>query len=92
MSPQKPVRRAYERNDEAITRWLETDYPAIAANAKLDRARIYWPDECGMRSDNVRGCSFALKGHTPEINTTGQRFGCNMISAVSNRGAGLSGV
>ena len=87
MSPQKPVRRAYERNDEAITRWLETDYPAIAANAKRQRALIYWADECGVRSDDVRGRSFVLKGHTPEIRTTGQRFGCNMISAVSNRGA-----
>ena len=87
MSPQKPVRRAYERNDEAITRWLETDYPAIAANAKRQRALIYWADECGVRSDDVRGRSFALKGQTPEIRTTGQRFGCNMISALSNRGA-----
>ena len=34
MSPQKPVRRAYERSDEAIARWLDTDYPLIAANAK----------------------------------------------------------
>ena len=40
-----------------------------------------------MRSDDVRGRSFALKGQTPEIRTTGQRFGCNMISALSNRGA-----
>ena len=87
MSPQKPVRRAYERNEEAIDRWLETDYPAIAAKAKLQRALIYWADECGVRSDDVRGRSFALKGQTPEIRTTGQRFGCNMISALSNRGA-----
>ena len=87
MSPQKPVRRAYERNDEAIARWLETDYPAIAALAKRQRALIYWADECGVRSDDVRGRSFALKGRTPEIRTTGQRFGCNMISAVNNRGA-----
>ena len=27
LSPQKPVRRAYERNDVAIARWLQTDYP-----------------------------------------------------------------
>ena len=87
MSPQQPVRRAYERNDEAITRWLETDYPAIAANAKRQRALIYWADECGVRRVDVRGRSFALKGQTPEIRTTGQRFGCNMISLVSNLGA-----
>jgi transposase len=87
MSPQKPVRRAYERNDAAIKSWLETDYPAIAVDAKRRRALIYWADECGVRSDDVRGRGFAPKGHTPEIRTTGQRFGCNMISAVSNRGA-----
>ena len=87
MTPQKPVRRAYERDDAAIRRWLETDYPAIAADAKRRRALIFWADECGVRSDDVRGRSFAPKGRTPEIRTTGQRFGCSMISAVSNRGA-----
>ena len=86
MSPQKLVRRAYERDDTAIQRWLETDYPAIAADAKRRRALIFWADECGVRSDDVRGRSFALKGRTAEIRTTGQRFGCSMISAVSNRG------
>lgn len=87
MSPQKPVRRAYERDDTAIQCWLETDYPAIAADAKRRRALIFWADECGVRSDDVRGRSFALKGRTAAIRTTGQRFGCSMISAVSNRGA-----
>ena len=84
MSPQKPVRRAYERDAAAIQRWLETDYPAIAADAKRRHALIFWADECGVRSDDVRGRSFAPEGRTPEIRTTGQRFGCNMISAVSN--------
>lgn len=87
MSPQKPVRRAYERNDEAIAKWLATDYPVIAAQAKRNRALIYWADECGVRSDDVRGRSFAPKGHTPQTRSTGQRFGCNMISALNNRGA-----
>jgi transposase len=33
-SVQKPVRRAYERNDVAITKWLKREYPAIARDAK----------------------------------------------------------
>jgi hypothetical protein len=40
----------------------------------------------GMRSDHQAGCSYGLKGHTPVIPGTGQRFGCNMISTVTNRG------
>ena len=87
MSPQKPVRRAYERNDEAIARWLKREYPAIARQAKREKAAIYWGDEMGLRSDHVAGTSFAPMGQTPVIRATGQRFGCNMISAITNKGA-----
>lgn len=30
LSPQKPARRAYEQNPEAVQRWLDETYPAIA--------------------------------------------------------------
>ena len=33
-TPQKPVRRAYERNPEAVRRWLNEEYPAIQRRAK----------------------------------------------------------
>ena len=87
LSPQKPVRRAYERNDAAIARWLKQEYPAIARQARRDKAAIYWGDEMGLRSDHVTGTSYAPAGHTPVIRATGQRFGCNMISAITNKGA-----
>jgi transposase len=87
LSAQKPVRRAYERNDEAIKRWLEDDYPALARQAKREKATIYWGDEMGLRSDHVTGTSYAPVGETPVIRATGQRFGCNMISAITNKGA-----
>jgi transposase len=87
MSPQKPMRRAYERNDAAITRWLDEEYPAIARQAKRDKAVIYWGDEMGLRSDHVTGTSYAPVGQTPVVHATGQRFGCNMISAITNKGA-----
>ena len=89
MSPQKPVRRAYERNDAAIATWLSEEYPAIARQARRDGATIYWGDEMGLRSDHVAGTSYAPLGQTPVVRATGQRFGCNMISAITNRG-GLS--
>lgn len=86
MSPQKPVRRAYERNDQAIAHWLRHEYPAIARQAKREKAVIYWGDEMGLRSDHIAGTSYALLGKTPLVRATGQRFGCNMISAITNRG------
>jgi transposase len=87
LSPQKPVRRAYERNDAAIARWLKQEYPAIARQARREKATIYWGDEMGLRSDHVTGTSYAPVGQTPVIRATGQRFGCNMISAITNKGA-----
>lgn len=37
---QKPVVRVYERNEVAVRKWLEEDYPAIVARAKRERAGI----------------------------------------------------
>ncbi len=85
-TPQKPVRRAYERDDAAVRRWLEQEYPAIREAAKQEKALIYWGDEMGVRSDHQAGRSYAPKGQTPAIAGTGQRFGCNVLSALTNRG------
>lgn len=87
MSPQKPVRRAYERDPAAVRRWLEEEYPAICEKARLQKAEIHWADEMGLRSDHQTGTSWSKRGVTPTIPGTGQRFGCNMISAVTNRGS-----
>ena len=85
-TPQKPVRRAYERNDAAVQRWLKEEYPAIRKAAKREKALIYWGDGMGVRSDHQAGRSYAPKGKTPVIPGTGQRFGCNVFSAITNRG------
>jgi transposase len=85
-TPQKPIRRAFEQNSEAVKRWLEQEYPALRARAKLEGAEIYWGDEMGVRSDHVAGRSYSKRGKTPVVPGTGKRFGCNMISAITNRG------
>jgi len=85
-TPQKPMTRAYERNDEAIRRWLKHAYPALRRRAKRENAEIYWEDETGLRSDHLVGRSYAPRGTTPVIRSTGKRFGCNVISVVNNLG------
>ena len=86
LTPQKPVRRAFERDPVAVQRWLQEQYPAIAAAAKRERARIHWGDEMGLRSDHQAGTTYGRRGQTPVVPGTGQRFRCNMISMVTNRG------
>lgn len=85
-TPQKPVTRAYERNDERIRDWLKREYPALRRRAKREKAEIYWEDETGLRSDHLVGRSYSPRGETPVIRSTGNRFGCNIISAVNNLG------
>lgn len=85
-TPQKPVRRAWEQNPEAVDHWLRRDYPRIKRQAKREGAEIHWGDEMGMRSDHQAGRSYSPKGQTPVIRGTGQRFSCHMISTVTNRG------
>ncbi len=85
-TPQKPVRRAFEKSPEQVRQWLEEKYPAIRRQAKREGAEIYWGDEMGLRSDHAAGRSYGRRGQTPVIPGTGQRFGCNMISAITNRG------
>ncbi len=85
-TPQKPVRRAYERNPEIVQQWLREKYPAIRARAKRDGAEIHWGDEMGLRSDHQAGRSWGRRGQTPVIPGTGKRFGCSMISTITNRG------
>ena len=85
-TPQKPIRRAYEQDPKAVARWLEEEYPTIAHLAKTKKAMILWGDEMGVRSDHQTGTTYGRRGQTPVIPGTGQRFRCNMVSAISNRG------
>lgn len=86
LSPQKPLRRAYEQDPEQVQHWLDEEYPAIQALAKQQRATIYFGDESGVRSDFHSGTTWAVRGQTPIVPATGQRYGLNLISAVSPRG------
>lgn len=85
-SPQKPIRRAYERNDERVRVWLQNEYPVIASKAKKENAEIHWGDETGLRSDDVNGRSYSPKGKTSvqKVKETPEKL--NMVSTITNRG------
>jgi transposase len=70
----------------AVRKWLAEEYPAIRAEARRFKAQIHWLDEMGRRSDHQAGRSYGRRGQTPVVFGTGQRFRCNMISAITNRG------
>jgi transposase len=85
-SPQKALRRAYERDPKAVEKWLDETYPQIAKDAKKECAEIYWADETGIRNDDQRSRGYAPIGKTPVLTLNNKRFRTNMISAINNRG------
>jgi transposase len=87
LSAQRPLWRAYQQNPEAVTLWLNEEFPKIKKLAKRCKASIWFGDEAGVRSDAHSGKTWARKGDTPIISTTGARFSLNLISAVSRQGA-----
>lgn len=86
LSSQKPARRAFEQNRKHVKEWLTRDYPKIRNRAKREGGIIFWGDEMGLRSDDNKGRTYGKRGKTPIVRRTGQRFGCNMISAITNLG------
>jgi transposase len=86
LTPQKPARKALEQNPVEVQRWLDEEYPEIRRQAMREKACIYWGDQAGFRSDHVVGRSYAPRGRTPTVVKTGKRFGCNMMSALTNQG------
>lgn len=86
LTPQKPIRRAAERDEAAIKRWLTREYPTIVKRAKKEKAEIHWAAETGVSNQANYGRSFAPEGETPVIPRPAKRFTQSMISSVTNQG------
>jgi transposase len=86
LTPQKPLKRAYERDAAAIEAWKRDTYPSIAKRARKCGAEIYFWDKSGFRADSVRGQSWGVKGETPIVAVPGQRQSVSAASAVNAKG------
>jgi transposase len=86
-TPQKPIKKAYEQRPEAVQKWLDEQYPAIAERAKAEGGEIHWGDETALVNTDVRGRSYAPAGQTPVTYTVGgTRQKLSMIATVTNKG------
>lgn len=84
-SSQKPIKKAYQRNEAKILQWLSVEYPRIKQRAMQEGARIYWADEMGIQSTDNRGKTYGLVNQTPAIQKTGTRFKINMLLLLAPR-------
>jgi transposase len=85
-SPQRPLRRAFQQDPAAVRTWKTQTFPTIRARARKAGATIYFADEAGVRSDYHSGTTWAPRGKTPIVRTTGARHRLNMLSAITTTG------
>jgi hypothetical protein len=86
MSPQKPIKRAYEHSAPVVKRWLERTYPGLAERARAAGAEIHWGEVAAVVSAAVRGRGYAPRGETPIAEVVGgTREKLSMISTVTNQ-------
>lgn len=83
---QKPIRRAYQCDPKAVKKWQEEALPEIESQASAARASLYYGDESTVRADHLSGKTWAPRGQTPVVETTGTRCSINVVSAISKRG------
>jgi hypothetical protein len=75
-----------ERDEALVKQWLKKDYPKIKALAGRKKAEIYFGDAAHIRSDHYAGRTWAKKGETPVVLSTGSRHSMSMISAITSKG------
>lgn len=85
-SPQRPVYRALQRDEERRKKWMNETFPAIKERADRERASIFFADEAGCRNDHHSGTTWAPVGDTPVVEFTGKMESIGMVSAISMRG------
>lgn len=85
-TPQKPMRKSYKQDPEAVAEWLEEAYPKIERRAAEEGGEIHWGDETGVRSTCQHSRGYARPGETPELIVPGSRFSVNLMSTITNQG------
>lgn len=86
LTPQRPVRRAFARDDDACRAWAQEEFPAIVRAMKRRQSTLLFADETGVHEDGPVAHTWGRRGQTPVVTITGKRARINVISAISPRG------
>jgi transposase len=82
-SPQKPKRKARERNEAAIVHWKRYRFPHIVRAARKRGAHVVFLDESGFQLTPCVRRSWAPEGQTPILRSWDRRDRISAISCVT---------
>jgi transposase len=82
-SSQKPRRKARERNDKEVARWVGDEFPRIVREAFRRQAHIVFLDESGFQLNPSVRRTLAPRGQTPVLEAWDRRDRISAISGVT---------
>jgi transposase len=82
-SSQKPRRKARERDDKEVARWVGDEFPRIVREAFRRRAHIVFLDESGFQLNPSVRRTLAPRGRTPVLEAWDRRDRISAISCVT---------
>lgn len=86
-SPQRPLHRAYQQNQEARQLWTTNVFRTLREQAATEGATIYFAAETGTRTDHHTENPWAPVDLTSMVKADGHRYSVTMISAITAKGA-----
>jgi transposase len=80
---QKPKRKARERDDDEVARWLAQEFPRILKATRRRGAYLVFLDESGFQLTPCVRRTLAKRGHTPVLACWDRRDRISAISSIS---------
>ena len=88
-TPQVPITRAIQRDEEAIARWRVESWPALKEKARRERRKLVFVDESGFYLLPGVVKTYGPRGRTPVVDEWQTRDHLSVMGGVTPRGQGL---
>ncbi len=85
-TPQVPLSRAIQRDDQAIERWRTESWPALKEKARREHRDLVFVDESGFYPLPARVKTYAPKGETPILDEWQTRDHLSVMGGVTLAG------
>jgi len=85
-TPQQPIKRAIQRDDEAIRRWRDETWPELRRRARRERRVLVFEDESGFYPLPGAVKTYAPEGLTPVLRERQTRDHLSVMGAMTPAG------
>jgi transposase len=85
-TPQMPIARAMQRDEEKIERWRVDVWPRLQTQARRERKSLVFTDESGFYFLPGRVKTYAPEGHTPVLRVRQTRDHLSVMGGVTPTG------